>query len=132
MHGPGKRAVKAGDDVNERPSYDYIVIETYDVRRVNRCESYPGKPRIDAPEHRNVSFLELLAQGELHQKKRDAHEEEADQIRRKEVSAIVLVGHVGEPPEVAEAHCSSYGRQNEAWPIQPSLPLIMISPFLIC
>ena len=53
------------------------------------------------------------AHGQLHGHNRDAHDDQADEIKQHKVSAAVLAGDIGEAPDIADADGAAGTDQQE-------------------
>ena len=64
-----------------------------------------------------------LSQSHLKEKQRRGPADQVDEVGNQKGSAPVLVAQVGEPPDVAEAHCEPDTRQDKLPAIAPNIPL---------
>ena len=58
----------------------------------------------------------VLAHGALDEDARDADDEHADEVGDEKCSPSILVGHVGKPPHVPQAHSIPNHREDEIEP----------------
>ena len=68
----------------------------------------------------------VLAHRTLNEDPRDADDEHADKVGQEKDSAPVLVGHVGKPPHVAQAHSEAKHGEDEIKPENPKSAMEMI------
>ena len=111
---PWERVLAARDEVGAGPANNDRVVEVDDEsahygRDTSTCEAL-----MDVPEHGHVTALELLSKAQLHQCKRDAEEEEGNEVGNDEgAEATVFEGEAWESPEVTEANGETDRREDE-------------------
>ena len=60
-----------------------------------------------------MEFAAGAAHGQLHGHNRDAHDDQADEIKQHKVSTAVLAGDIGETPDIADADGAAGTDQQE-------------------
>ena len=79
---------------------------------------------MDASEDTDVSTLELLTEGQLHECDGEADEEEAEEVGDEEGGTAPLEAEIGESPEVTETDTVADHSKDEGHATQPARSLL--------
>ena len=63
----------------------------------------------------------VLPDALLHEEAGEPDDEEHDDVGDHEGAAAILVGHVGEPPDVSQSHCQAQAGEEELEVVSPGL-----------
>ena len=119
---------EAGKQIKEGPRayHDVVNIDEFSHDEHGVAQSLEGR------HHASVDLVashpSVLAHGQLYEEGRNAHHEEHDEVGDEEGAPAVGVGHVGEPPDVAQAHRQAQAGQEELAVVAPTLPLLAAHP----
>jgi len=121
--GPGQGVDERHNEVDQGPANDDVVVGHNVVGGEHGGTTNTSEAGVDAAEHTDVTALELLAEGELHEGHGDTDEEEADEVGDEEESTTPGVAQVGEAPEVTEADGVADHGEDESRATHPTLTL---------
>ena len=120
---PWKWADERHNEVNQRPSNDDVVVSHDTEGREDGRKADSSESRMDSTEHSNITSLELLTKGKLHESHGDTNGEQADPVRDEEESTTPLITQIGEAPEVSETDTVADHSKNESGAGEPSSSL---------
>ena len=89
--GPGQWVVETGEEVDESPGDDHVVVERDQVSSEDRGDTDTGKTGVQLGPYADVTLLEHLTESELEHHHWDTKRKKAQEVRDKECGATPLV-----------------------------------------